>query len=276
MATARPFAYNLGSPIPGTEQVGDLSIGSPTSGFTNNPQYWNGPDEDLGYVIAAPVSVITQPTEIPGVFASVGFYRTDSFDDNQFIQLSEIISDVYGTPQTFLSASDASNWLTSNGFWNSFIPVIPTPTATGMVIPTPTPTPTFTSTPTPSITETATQTPTTTLTATPTETATQTPTFTSTPTNTPTPSTTPTPATFYYIGGQFTTFSGESQNRLIRLNSDGSKDTSFNIGTGFNSEVYGITLQSDGKILVAGAFTGFTGVAQSRLIRLNSDGINKT
>jgi hypothetical protein len=143
MATARPFAYNLGPPIPGTEQVGDLSIGSPISGFTNNPQYWNGPDEELGYVIAAPVSGDTQPTEIPGVFASVGFYRTDSFDDNQFIQLSEIISDVYGTPQTFLSASDASNWLTSNGFWNSFIPVIPTPTATSM--PTPTPTSGYTS-----------------------------------------------------------------------------------------------------------------------------------
>ena len=29
MATARPFAYNTGSPIPGTEQIGDLSIGAP-------------------------------------------------------------------------------------------------------------------------------------------------------------------------------------------------------------------------------------------------------
>ena len=54
MAFARPFAYNPGTLIPGTEQVGSLSIGAPTSGFTNNPQYWNGPDEELGYVIAAP------------------------------------------------------------------------------------------------------------------------------------------------------------------------------------------------------------------------------
>jgi hypothetical protein len=53
MAIARPFAYNPGSLIPGTEQVGSLSIGAPTSGFTNNPQYWNGPDEELGYVIVA-------------------------------------------------------------------------------------------------------------------------------------------------------------------------------------------------------------------------------
>jgi FKBP-type peptidyl-prolyl cis-trans isomerase len=33
MATARPFAYNTGSPIPGTEQIGDLSIGAPLSGL---------------------------------------------------------------------------------------------------------------------------------------------------------------------------------------------------------------------------------------------------
>ena len=64
MATSNPFAYNPGSPIAGTDQVGQLSIGTPTSGFTNSPQYWNGPDEDLGYVIAAPVSGNTQPTPL--------------------------------------------------------------------------------------------------------------------------------------------------------------------------------------------------------------------
>jgi hypothetical protein len=101
MATARPFAYNPGSLIPGTEQVGDLSIGAPTSGFTNNPQYWNGPDEELGYVIAQSVSGNTQTTPLVGVDASVGFFRTDSFDDNQFIELSETISGVYGSPKHF-------------------------------------------------------------------------------------------------------------------------------------------------------------------------------
>lgn len=41
MATARPFAYNPppNALIAGTEQVGDLAIGTPTSGFTNNPQF---------------------------------------------------------------------------------------------------------------------------------------------------------------------------------------------------------------------------------------------
>jgi hypothetical protein len=123
MAFARPFAYNPGTTIPGTEQIGNLSIGYPTSGFTNNPQYWNGPDEELGYVIAQSVSGNTQPTEISGVFASVGFFQTSGFSDSEFINLSQAVSSEYGTPQTFSTASEASVWLTNNGFWNSFIPI---------------------------------------------------------------------------------------------------------------------------------------------------------
>jgi hypothetical protein len=154
MATARPFAYNPGPQIPGTEQLGDLSIGTPTSGITNNPPFWNGPDEDLGYVIAAPVSGNTQPTPLLDVFASLGFYRTSGFLDSDFIDLAQSVSSAYGTPQTFLSASSASVWLTNNGFWNTFIPITETPT------PTPTNTPTNTVTPTNTPTTTPTPTPT--------------------------------------------------------------------------------------------------------------------
>ena len=64
MSTSRPFAYNTGSAIAGTTQVGTLAVGTPTSGFTGNPKWWNGPDEDLGYVIAAPQSGNNQPTPI--------------------------------------------------------------------------------------------------------------------------------------------------------------------------------------------------------------------
>jgi uncharacterized delta-60 repeat protein len=78
------------------------------------------------------------------------------------------------------------------------------------------------------------------------------------------------------VGGQFTTFTGATQNRLIRLNSDGSKDTTFDIGTGFNLDISTIAIQSDGKILVGGQFTTFTGATQNRLIRLNSDGSKDT
>jgi len=122
MATSRPFAYNAppNSGISGTTQVGRLAVGTPTSGFTNNPTFWEGPDEELGYVIAVPVSGNTQPTPITGVTASLGFFRTDSLDDNQFIGLSQYVSNEYGTPQTFSSATEASIWLTNNGYWNSY------------------------------------------------------------------------------------------------------------------------------------------------------------
>jgi hypothetical protein len=104
MAFARPFAYNPGTLIPGTEQVGSLSIGTPTSGFTNNPQYWNGPDEELGYVIAQSVSGNTQPTEIPGVFASLGFFRSTDLTEGSFITLSETIAG-----QSFASGARRKN-----------------------------------------------------------------------------------------------------------------------------------------------------------------------
>lgn len=63
MSTSRPFAYNTGSPISGTTQVGQLAVGTPTSGFASTGlQWWNGPDEELGYVIAKTFS--NQPTPI--------------------------------------------------------------------------------------------------------------------------------------------------------------------------------------------------------------------
>jgi hypothetical protein len=64
---SRPFTYNAGPSIPGTEQVGDLAIGFPTVDFSlTELEWWNGPDEDLGYVIAKPVPNDNQPTPILG------------------------------------------------------------------------------------------------------------------------------------------------------------------------------------------------------------------
>jgi len=391
MATARPFSYNPGTSIPGTEQVGSLSVGSPTSGFTNNPQFWNGPDEDLGYVIAAPVSGDTQPTplsltwdpnyagtgivlssgntvatsgqiqssvlgtrlitspnkvmysirvnqlvtgqigfglqdmdlnsyvggfdaksigfssdgdylyagtvqdsglptwgsvndvvdialdlntgiwwirvnggnwngtrnedpssgtgsvnsaglnnlypaitpfpvniqgqvtllsqpiySVPSGFtflgdinASVGFYQTSDFSDSEFISLSQLISSTYGTPQTFATASDASTWLTANGFWNSYVPPTPTPTQTNTSTPTQTQTQTQTNTPTQ--TPTNTTTPTVTPSVSPTTTTTPTPTRTSTtPTPTATPTLTPSLTAYQTLAGSLL-FNGSNQ-----------------------------------------------------------------
>ncbi len=118
MATARPFAYNTGSTISGTIQVGNLAVGYPTAGFASTGlEWWNGPDEDLGYVIAQQVPDDSQPTPVVGVTASVGFFRTNGFDDNEFVTLANLVSNA-----NYTNASNAAIGLTSNGYWTSYVP----------------------------------------------------------------------------------------------------------------------------------------------------------
>ncbi|KUJ61456.1 calcium-binding protein [Flavobacteriaceae bacterium CRH] len=74
-------------------------------------------------------------------------------------------------------------------------------------------------------------------------------------------------------GGQFNNFDGHPFAKLIRLNSDGSIDSGFNIGSsGFDKNIYALALQSDGKIIVGGAFLNYNGLSQKRILRLNSNG----
>jgi uncharacterized delta-60 repeat protein len=77
-------------------------------------------------------------------------------------------------------------------------------------------------------------------------------------------------------GGLFTSYSGSTQNRITRLNTNGTRDTSFNIGTGFDTIVYSIAIQTDGKILVGGGFTTYSGSTQNRITRINPDGTRDT
>jgi uncharacterized delta-60 repeat protein len=78
------------------------------------------------------------------------------------------------------------------------------------------------------------------------------------------------------VGGDFQTYRGVAANRIIRLNLDGSRDTTFNMGTGFNGDVRSISIQPDGKILVVGRFSTYQGVSANRIIRLNLDGSRDT
>jgi hypothetical protein len=118
MATARPFAYNTGAGITGTDQVGSLAVGTPTEGFSaTGLEWWNGPDEDLGYVIAQSVPGDTQPTPVPGVSASVGFFRSSALTSSSFISIANLIA---GPSGPFTTGTDASIWLTDNGYWNSY------------------------------------------------------------------------------------------------------------------------------------------------------------
>lgn len=73
------------------------------------------------------------------------------------------------------------------------------------------------------------------------------------------------------IGGSFTTFNSFTQNKITRLNSDGSLDNTFTIGTGFNSSVWDIDLQND-KIIAIGSFSSYNLTSSNRIVRLNSTG----
>ena len=171
------FAYNTGSLISGTTQVGDIAVSEADVEYSANfggLQWWGGPDETLGYVIAH-----SDPSRVPDY---LGFWRSDGLSDSDFLNLCNSIPPRIGfTP--FTNTNEAYTWLNSNGYWTSFIPVTLTPTPTNNVTPTVTPTISLT--------------PTNTTTVTPTTTPTVTPTISLTPTLTPTPSTTPIPVTGY-------------------------------------------------------------------------------
>ena len=118
MPISRAFAYNVGESVLGLTQVGNLAIsGTDFVGLTTSLSWVNGPDESLGYVIAYESSAQSAPG---GNTARVQFWRSSTQSDATFISLSQYISNRHGSPQTFTSATQASSWLTTNGYWNSY------------------------------------------------------------------------------------------------------------------------------------------------------------
>ncbi len=75
------------------------------------------------------------------------------------------------------------------------------------------------------------------------------------------------------VGGDFTTIVGvNGQNRVARLNIDGTLDRTFRTGVGFNNTVQALAVQPDGKTIVGGLFTSYDFISRAYLARLNVDG----
>ncbi|MDW8309677.1 MAG: Calx-beta domain-containing protein, partial [Verrucomicrobiales bacterium] len=72
--------------------------------------------------------------------------------------------------------------------------------------------------------------------------------------------------------GDFTAFNGQARNRVVRLNSNGSVDTTFNPGLGPNGTVWALALQADGKVVIGGDFTMVGGQPRNFVARLNANG----
>lgn len=76
------------------------------------------------------------------------------------------------------------------------------------------------------------------------------------------------------VGGWFTSFDGSQAMYLVRLNTNGTRDTQFNsaIEQSFSGLVNDFVLQPDGKIVVGGFFTTVGGQTRNNIARLNADG----
>ncbi len=76
----------------------------------------------------------------------------------------------------------------------------------------------------------------------------------------------------HVVGGLFTSFNNTGNDRILRLNTDGSTDATFTTGSRANNGVYSIAIQSDGKMLVGGFFTSYNGIAVNRFLRIDANG----
>lgn len=77
-----------------------------------------------------------------------------------------------------------------------------------------------------------------------------------------------------YVGGLFTSHGGTAVGGIARLNSDGSLDTAFAVGTGVNGIVGAILNAPDGSgdVYLGGGFSAYQGTTVSNLIRVHADG----
>jgi uncharacterized delta-60 repeat protein len=74
------------------------------------------------------------------------------------------------------------------------------------------------------------------------------------------------------LTGNFQNYNGTSSVGIVRVNPDGSRDTSFNVGSGLNSWGRHLLIQPNGQVLVSGWFTAYNGRNFNRLVRVNADG----
>ncbi|HTL55963.1 MAG TPA: Calx-beta domain-containing protein [Candidatus Limnocylindrales bacterium] len=74
------------------------------------------------------------------------------------------------------------------------------------------------------------------------------------------------------LGGDFTQISGERRQHLARLNPDGSLDETFDPGILYLDQVSATVLQSDGRIVIGGAFRSMDGVNRNGIARVMNDG----
>ncbi len=74
------------------------------------------------------------------------------------------------------------------------------------------------------------------------------------------------------IGGAFSAYDGIAAGGVVRLNADGTPDTTFSVGQGADIAVEAVALQANGQILVGGTFNNFDGASVPHIVRLQTNG----
>ena len=253
MSNSRAFLYNTGATHRGTEKINNVTAGKPTNGIgaSGGGIWWRGgPNEDLGYVIArevtGPRTAGNGIETLPTIEKKISFLRSKFKTDASFLSM---VNTQFS--QSWTTAQSAKTWLNANGYWTSW----PkhdfylggdqrsvNPQAVNYIA---------------SLNNDSSE-------------------DTSFDIGEGFNSSVQTIAIQsdgkILVGGGFTTYKESSCPFMVRLNTDGSIDTSFNTGTGFNNQVETIAIQSDGKILVGGHFGYFGTSPQNYITRLNTDG----
>jgi hypothetical protein len=86
-------------------------------GGVGGVRWWNGPDEDLGYVIAQSVPTGTQPNP-DNTSAFVGFFRSSEKNEESFLSIANTVQ--AGATGEFTTGEEAVQWLNGNGYWTSY------------------------------------------------------------------------------------------------------------------------------------------------------------
>lgn len=120
MSKITPIAFNSGSTIVGTTQIGNLSIGTTEQdygvvGQNNGVVYYSTPDQNLGYVIAHDDLSGGHNGKPGNISAYLGFWRSPLLTENSFV---ELVNNLFN--QSFTGGTQAKNYLNTNGCWTSY------------------------------------------------------------------------------------------------------------------------------------------------------------
>ena len=72
------------------------------------------------------------------------------------------------------------------------------------------------------------------------------------------------------LAGLFSSYDGFTSGKLVRINADGSYDSTFNVGSGFNNTTIDVVVNEDFTMYVTGYFSSYKGVAASGIIKLSA------